>query len=260
MGLPPSFCFFTTASLDPRDTIIVFAKLPVPVKVKTRLLGPLTAEEAAELHLACLRDTIALVNSLPSCRKWLMPAGNPSECLQLAGFLALPARWRVTPQRGHELGTRLSQAFLDAFRSGARSVVVIGTDTPWMGRPRLRQAFEALSRAEVVIGPAADGGYYLIGARRHAPMLFKGIPWGTGGVLHATLLAIGKARVRYRQLRRDFDLDRPQDLERLGDLLRDSDCDAPELGKWLGRRNTTGESSRRPTLSRPRRKQRTYPE
>ena len=233
--MPPSFCFFTPAALNVRDTIIVFAKLPKPGKVKTRLVGPLTAKEVAELHLACLRDTIALVSSLPSCRKWLMPAGTPSECSMLAKALRLPAEWRVAPQRGRDLGARLNQAFLEAFRDGARRIVVIGTDTPWMEKGRIRQAFARLREVDVVIGPATDGGYYLIGARRHVPMLFAGIPWGTNRVFHATQLAISHAGLSYRQLRRDFDLDRPQDLERLRELIREGKCQTQELRNWLER-------------------------
>ena len=149
--------------------------------------------------------------------------------------MSLPGEWEVEPQRGRDLGARLSRAFFDAFESGARRVIAIGTDCPWMGTARVRLAFEMLNKADVVLGPAADGGYYLIGARKHLPIIFAGIPWGSGFVLQRTLLAIRSGRIRLRLLRRDFDLDRPQDLERIRELIRNGECRAEKLQEWLER-------------------------
>jgi rSAM/selenodomain-associated transferase 1 len=211
--------------------ILVFARAPVPGRVKTRLAARLGAAEAAEAHHACALDTIALANSVPGCGRCLLVAGDAAAWLR-AGLAPGPG-WGIEPQRGRGLGERMEHAFAEAFRRGERKVVAIGTDTPWMGAPRIRTALAWLDGNEVVLGPSADGGYYLIAARRLVPEIFRGIAWGKSTVLAATRRALERAGISYRLLPADFDLDRPADLDRARKLLRESPHRAPPLSAWL---------------------------
>ncbi len=241
-----------------RSAILVFAKPAEPGRVKTRLLGVLSAQQAASVHHACLEDTVRQVSRLPGCEPCLRVVGPPDIARELAVALRLDGRWRVGAQRGRDLGERLQGAFAAAFRAGCGKVVAVGTDTPWMGNRRILQALRLLDTADVVLGPCADGGYYLAGARRLIPQMFQQIPWGRAKVLDTTLCAVRKARASYRLLPRDFDLDRPEDLDRAAQVLRGNANRAPQLAKWMNRlrEEPVNRSSRRRPLGRQRKTQR----
>ncbi len=172
-----------------------------------------------------------MADSLGVCRRYLFFAGDFGDWRN-AG-IALPAGWERERQQGRGLGERLERAFREVFRRGARKVIAIGVDTPWMGRGRLRVAFDWLDRADVVLGPCADGGYYLIGMRGLASGVFREVGWGTGTVLAATRRALESARASYRLLPPDFDLDRWEDLERARAMLRKHPGRAPALAAWI---------------------------
>jgi len=230
-----------------RSAVLVFAKLPKPGQVKTRLLGVLAPEQAAEVHRRCLEDTVALVSRVPRCQKCLRVAARPDEAQELARALGLHRGWRVEVQRGRDLGERLHEAFDSFLKRGYRKIIVVGTDTPWMGSKRITQALRLLKTADVVLGPTADGGYYLVGARRLIPEMFHPIPWSTSRVFRMTLRALKKEGSSYRLLPRDFDLDRPEDLKRAAKLLRRNAERAPSLARWLNqlKRGSLSRSSRR---------------
>ncbi len=239
------------------DAIVVFAKSPAAGAVKTRLRDALSPSEAAEVHQVCLLDSLRLVEALPQASRWLVlapPAGPaPTRSPKAEGFsatrgsaalaalepapfaIALGDGWRYGWQCGGDLGRRLEAAFAELFRQRARKVVVIGTDTPWMGSQRLRLALDWLNRDDFVLGPALDGGYYLIAARRLAPKAFRAIPGGTREVLSATRRARERAGCSYRLLPVDFDLDRPDDLRRAAQILRADPTRAPHLARWVAR-------------------------
>jgi uncharacterized protein len=220
--------------LKPAEAIAVFTKSPVAGEVKTRLLDQLSPAQAAEVQEACLRDTMRLAEAVPQCGRWLLVA--PSSCPGAEPSALQPGDgWRRGWQRGTELGARLEAAFAELFRQGAGKVVAIGTDTPWMGRERIRRALDWLDRADFVLGPSLDGGYYLLGARRLEPAVFRAIPWGTRHVLLFTRRALERAGRSYRLLPVDFDLDRPEDLRRAAEILRADPSRAAHLARWLAR-------------------------
>ena len=221
-----------TISVDAK-AVLVFAKPPRPGHVKTRLRSLLTAREAAEVHLACVKDTAAIVASVGGYRKWLLVAGRMGAAQKLAQQAALSTRWRLGVQVGRGLGERLEFAFGSHFLAGGQKVIVVGTDTPWMGPQRIVRAFQLLDATDVVIGPTEDGGYYLVGARRLVPEMFHGIRWGTADVFEQTVTALRKAKVSYRLLRRDFDLDRPEDLHHVARLLRRRKVRSPAVKRWI---------------------------
>lgn len=239
----------------PSKALVVFAKPARPGHVKTRLRGVLSAREAAEAHVACLRDTTRMAGSVGGARKCLHVAGSYPAAQRLAARVGLSRRWRLGVQVGRTLGERLEFAIQSLLASGFRKVVVIGTDTPWMGAARVFRAFRLLDYADVVLGPAADGGYYLIGVRRAVPEMFRGVAWGTARVFAQTTRALRQAGIRYRLLKRDFDLDRPKDLARLVRLRSKRKLAAPALRRWIyGWELTTGSSRRRRRVRRRRRR------
>lgn len=236
----------------PESAVLVFAKVPEPGGVKTRLLATVLPQQAAEIHRACLEDTVRHVARVPGRQKCLWVAARFDRARQLAATLRLNRRWRVGVQCGRSLGIRLQEAFKSFFRSGYRKVVIVGTDTPWLGSERIIRAIRLLNTADVVLGPTRDGGYYLVGARRLVPQMFRDIPWGTSQVFAMTLEALEKAHASYRLLPRDFDLDRPEDLERAAKLLRGNEARAPALARLLAKWSTdsVSRSSRHRGLAR----------
>jgi rSAM/selenodomain-associated transferase 1 len=215
--------------------LLVFAKAPQPGKVKTRLLAAVSAKAAAALHEACVADTLRLVRKMRGCDVFVFAVGGMGYFRKLVKELGSGARLRVLPQRGANLGTRMESAFRKCFAMGYCEVVVIGTDTPWMGAERVRRAFAELRANDLVIGPAEDGGYYLLGMRKMVPEIFRGIPWSTERVLELTLKVIADAKLRKRLLRRDFDLDRPGDLKRSARMLKRRPRTAPGLAAAIGK-------------------------
>ncbi|MGD8207766.1 MAG: TIGR04282 family arsenosugar biosynthesis glycosyltransferase [Thiohalocapsa sp.] len=195
----------------PASRILLFAKAPVPGAVKTRLIPVLGPDGAARLQAELLRDTVARLTSagLAPVELWCAPTtGHPI-------FDELGAMTATTLHRQPEgdLGARLLHAAADAL-TRAEKVVLIGCDCPELGPAYLHQALQALAHAEVdaVLGPAADGGYVLLGIRRAEPRLFSEIAWGGKRVADTTrarIDALGWRRVELPVLR---DLDRPDDL------------------------------------------------
>jgi uncharacterized protein len=180
--------------------IIVFAKAPVPGEAKTRLIPRLGAWHAAQLQLRLTLHALRVARAA-NC--------GPVQ-LHLARRHSRFRRARL--QRGADLGARMQHAFCRA-----RRAILIGTDCPVLTARDLRRAARWLCGGyDAVLAPAEDGGYALIGLRKPIPDLFQGIDWGSERVYAQTVKKL--AGYRWRALRRVWDLDRPQDLERLRSL------------------------------------------
>ena len=196
-----------------RSRLIVFARYPEPGRAKTRLIPALGAEGAARLQHRMTLDTLAQVDRLPHRRPIeveIRYAGGTEPALR--GLYGPNRHYR--PQTDDDLGRRLTAATAEAFAEGCERVAVIGTDCPGLTAEILALAFDALAAADVVLGPATDGGYYLIGLRRMIPKLFQDIPWSTDRTLAATLEAARRVGARVRLLVPLDDVDRPEDLRR----------------------------------------------
>lgn len=148
--------------------ILIIAKEPVPGRVKTRLTPPFSPVQAASLAAASLLDSLLAVAATPATQRVLALEGLPGSWL--------PGGFVVIPQRGAGLDERLAAAFADAYRLCAEPVVLIGMDTPQVTPSLLREASEALDRHDAVYGPAADGGFWLLGLREPDPSLLLGVP------------------------------------------------------------------------------------
>jgi uncharacterized protein len=163
--------------------VAIFAKAPVPGLVKTRLVPPLSFEEAAAVARACLETTLRRFASVVDAPVTLFLDGDADDALRaLAGSLGV----RIAPQLGANLGARLEAAFRSLREAGATQTVAIGSDSPTLDPAWIVRAIASLDTHDAAIGPTEDGGYYLIGVRGIIPELFRGIPWSTDSVARTT--------------------------------------------------------------------------
>jgi rSAM/selenodomain-associated transferase 1 len=201
--------------------VLVFVKEPRAGFVKTRLAREIGPAAALALYRAFAKDEFEWLAAFPAVERRLCftPRAGRQACL---GLLPAGGRdsFRPVAQRAGGLGIRLLAAFDAAFRARFRPVVAIGTDAPLLSPAILEAALLALGRKDAVIGPARDGGYYLVGLRRFAPDLFEGIPWSTGDVLRATLARARRARLATALLEPLLDVDTAADLPLLERDLR----------------------------------------
>ncbi len=193
----------------PGHRILIFARAPEPGRCKTRLIPALGAAGAARLAARLLEHTVARVRAAA-----LAPAllcCHPHATHPALATLPLPRH----TQRGRDLGERMATACARTLAAGARGIALIGTDCPALDGGYLARALAALERADLVLGPAEDGGYVLVAMKRLRPGLFGGIDWGTERVLEQTLVRARGLGLEVRLLEPLWDLDRPRDLERL---------------------------------------------
>ena len=204
-----------------RPALLLFARVPRAGAVKTRLAARLGDDGALRLYRAFLEDA-GRAYARPG--RWESVLCGEPDGLDAAFDRPFPPPWRRTSQVPGDLGGRLAAAFEEAFGQGAPAAVAVGADHPALLGARIAELFDALAAgARAAIIPADDGGYCAIGlARGLSPRLvFDAIAWSTGGVLAATLERLAAERVAHRVLAPAYDVDRPEDLERLGrDLSR----------------------------------------
>jgi len=218
-----------------RGVIVVFAKAPVPGRVKTRLSPPLSPEGAAELY-ACMLDDVLEATEQAAAEAGLEPVlavHPPRE----RGALAqrAPARFRVIDQRGADLSARMTRALAEAAAGGARAILLRGSDSPTLDPALLVAAARALESADLVACPDLDGGYSVIGVRRPVPGLFDH-PMSHDRVLEQTLAAAARAGLRTRLLEPCFDLDTAADLVRLAERRsHPGSLACPRTLAWLDR-------------------------
>ena len=166
----------------PPNQLIIFVKAPRPGLVKTRLAADLGPAEAASAYRTLVGTLLRNLHDLPQLELHF----TPDDALEDIRHW-LKSGWTAKPQCAGDLGRRLQTAFSTAFASGSQKVVIIGSDCPSVGLANVRAAWEGLSSHDAVIGPAADGGYWLIGLRQPCEKLFLNMPWSTPAVLQETL-------------------------------------------------------------------------
>jgi len=188
--------------------LTVLARPPVAGSAKTRLSPALPARLAAELAGAMLADTLAAAGA---CAADVRAIGWS----ELAGAVAVPPGFASFAQPAGDLGERLDDAFRRAFTARHSRAVVIGSDAPALTPAHLDDAFAALATHDVVVGPAADGGYWLLGLAAPAPALLRDVPWSTAEVCALTLRRAADAGLRAATLATLSDLDTPADLAAL---------------------------------------------
>ena len=180
-------------------TVALFAKYPVAGKAKTRLIPALGAEGAARLHSRLVERTLATIRASG------LPFAVHCTGAPLADFAAwLGAEVNLVDQGAGDLGARLARV--------AAPTILLGADIPGLHAKHLISAAEALKTHEAVIGPATDGGYYLLGFTRPFPFLFNDMPWGTTSVLELTMMRLSDRGIAPAMLDPLADCDRPEDL------------------------------------------------
>jgi rSAM/selenodomain-associated transferase 1 len=200
--------------------LAVMAKTPQAGVVKTRLVPPLDAKEAALLNICFLQDVTGCIATLTSKSIHgyvaYTPAGQESAFDGL-----LPAGFRLLPQHGADLGERLLHATEDFLAAGYEAVCLVNSDSPTLPSELLRRAVGALTSAgdRVVLGKAVDGGYYLIGLKKAHRGLFADISWSSSAVFHQTMERVAKLRLEVQLLPAWYDVDDLESLRWLCDEL-----------------------------------------
>ncbi len=214
----------------PPERLLVFARLPELGKVKTRLARSIGAERALAVYQAMLRDLFASIGRSSDGTEIEM-LWAPSEVANGELLARTFGDYTTAMQTGATLGDRIAMAFSERFFfHRTEKAVAIGVDDPRLSRATIDHAFALLESCEWVLGPATDGGYYLIGCRAGAfdSTVFAGVQWGSSSVLHETLSRIGTAQQTVAMLPERYDIDVEDDLRRFA-----LDGDGGELGMLL---------------------------
>jgi uncharacterized protein len=222
-----------------KEALVIFAKAPTPGQVKTRLIGALTAEQAAELYICFLRDTFALLEAVQEEREdlSLVLCYTPAE--ELEAFEAAEIEGcLLLSQRGNDLGERLSNSLADLAELGFTSIVTLGADSPTLPAESVLEAFAQLPESyPIVIGPARDGGFYLIGFHQSqipiAQQLFQHIEWSSAQVLSQLQERLQQAKISFSLLPEWNDIDTPEELTKLKQQIISGDVTPKFTSRYL---------------------------
>ncbi|PIO48033.1 MAG: hypothetical protein CMR00_06750 [[Chlorobium] sp. 445] len=203
------------------SALIIFFKWAKANKVKTRLVPALSPDDAAALYAAFVKDTFAKVRALRDVEIFGYVSGMLGNGGDLEAHLTAQS-FTLREQQGTDLGERMQRAFQELFRDGFRRIVIIGTDSPDLPLNYITAAFDSLhySQNALCIGPAADGGYYLLGMNHFFPEAFQNVPYSSSETYRATLHQIIPLSGRLFTLRHWYDVDTLDDLLRLSRNLQ----------------------------------------
>jgi rSAM/selenodomain-associated transferase 1 len=189
-----------------KEQLIVFLKAPRPGRVKTRIAQTAGADRACAIYRELVETVLNNVSSIRQTQLRISPDDALSEVTPW-----LRGDWDAEPQGDGDLGVRLQSAFASAFAKGAERVVIVGSDCPDVKTRDIRAAWTELKSYDLVIGPAVDGGYWLIGLRAPQPDLFRDIAWSSDQVLAQTLQRAKSRGLRIQLLRILNDIDTEED-------------------------------------------------
>jgi rSAM/selenodomain-associated transferase 1 len=189
-----------------KEVVLVFQKNAILGKVKTRLASGMGEPRALEIYSHLIQSTYSVLEDVLA-PVWTYYSDFIPETIN-------PPTAKSFVQEGQDLGERMANAIARSFESGMEKVVLIGTDCPTLQSQHLNEAFEALSNSDLVLGPATDGGYYLIGMKSKADYLFEGISWSTAEVLSQTLAVATAHGLHFTLLDELSDIDTQEDWER----------------------------------------------
>ncbi|HTN43865.1 MAG TPA: TIGR04282 family arsenosugar biosynthesis glycosyltransferase [Nitrospiria bacterium] len=221
MTTPTARCYGVVVSVA-KKALILFAKVPEPGQVKTRLLPDLSPEQAGRVYRAFILDTLNATAGLKGVKRIL--ACDPTRLDPFFKELADRFDLVLIDQTGEDLGARMRNALAEACRLGFDPAVLVGMDLPTLPTGYIQEAFRQFRKRpdgpSVVLGPSADGGYYLIGCSGPVPPIFDGIAWGTERVLEQTLARIADRRLIAALLPFWYDVDTLQDIRFLAQHLK----------------------------------------
>ena len=205
--------------MNHRNLLGFFAKFPEPGQVKTRLAKDIGPAAAAAFYRRVAEYVLKRTMPLESVYRRIV-FYTPDAMSQ--GFEEWLPDEVLRPQKGADVGERMSNALSEMFETGAEKAVIVGADIPELHRGIINRAFRSLDNADIVLGPAMDGGYYLIGMKALHPEIFLNVDWGTGGVFSQTVLNIKKMGLRYATVETLFDVDNLEDFRRAEGILKDA--------------------------------------
>lgn len=211
------------SDVQPSNHVLIFTKYPIAGYAKTRLIPAVGAERAAEISRMLTHRAINTARSFLKCSPHpatlrIHLASSTQQSADLSEeWLGQPDSRSVSRESFHEqkdgdLGQRLSAAFAASFEDGAGKALVIGADIPEIDADLLIEAFQRLEGVDLVVGPAADGGYYLLGMKKLHLRLFENIPWSTEVVYAITIAKAEEMGLSVFNLRTLRDVDLPEDL------------------------------------------------
>ncbi len=217
--------------MQPNECLILFLKAPLPGRVKTRLAKSIGDKHALALYKHFVRDILETAQT--SGRPLILyyyPAQAESDLVAWLG-----KNHTLTPQQGNSFGERMDNAFRREFDRGYDRAVLIGADIPHLSDAILNEAFSGLESADAVIGPARDGGYYLVGfnAKALCSAVFEGIPWGTAAVFEKTIRRCHQNSIHCHHLPFMRDVDDVYDLKAIMKKCRANQTVAPRTCHYL---------------------------
>ena len=205
--------------IDTEGVLLVFTRSPVAGETKTRLIPVLGREGAARLHRLLLRNTLKLALQSQFCNVelWCTPTTDHPFLQECSHKFAV----KLCCQEGEDLGQCMQNALASTLSRYAFAVIV-GSDCPVLTTDLLNRAYLQLqSGMDALLGPSEDGGYYLFGLRRYTPPLFAGIDWGGNNVVEMTYKQLAALGWHWNALDTLWDVDRPEDMEKLKTLWPD---------------------------------------
>lgn len=203
---------------NPKELLLIFTRNPELGKCKTRLASTIGEQAALEIYQFLLEHTLSITKDI-SATKYVYYSEEiwqddiwPTET------------YTKKLQQGNDLGKRMHNAFEEGFAKGFEKIIIIGSDMYHLAQADLERAFDFLETNDFVVGPAQDGGYYLLGMKRLLPPLFKNKSWGTENVLKDTLNDLKNEQIALLDMRNDVDLyDDIKDVEAFQPFLKDLD-------------------------------------
>lgn len=205
------FWFISTEDMTDNRCVILFVKLPEPGKVKSRLAQDMDGEIVQRLYECMVLDAIEMLEHVEApFRICFDPPDAPDSVRQWLG-----QAYSYMPQTGDDLGARMEQAFIRVFSEGVDNALLIGSDIPSLTAAIIDIAFHSFSVCDAVIGPAEDGGYYLIGFKKKTfePGIFQTMTWSSKTVFRETLGRLEKAQLTVNRLPVLSDIDTREDVE-----------------------------------------------
>lgn len=201
-----------------RKALLIFLRHPEPGRVKSRLSAGIGPEQSSHIYEKLVRRTLGVAGDF----KWRHPDVGiiiyftPAD-RQLQAQEAFPGPWRFVRQEGNHLGQRMEHAIQQTMDQGYTEVLLTGTDLADLESADLEEAFEAVAGGDAALGPARDGGFYLVGLNRPCPIAFQPDSWGTSDIFTRTAHLLASSGFQVRRLKARRDVDRPEDLAFLGE-------------------------------------------
>lgn len=196
------------------NLLMIFIKNPILGKVKTRLANTMGGEKALKVYLKLLEHTHKIANQV-----------QVDKVVFYSDYIDENDIWKKSQfqkllQKGDNLGDKMSNAFVETFSMGYKRVVIIGSDCFEINEDIISDAFKILEETEIVLGPAKDGGYYLLGMKKHYTQIFENKTWSTESVLKDTLLDISNLKLTFKLLPTLSDIDEEKDLINYPNILK----------------------------------------